>query len=269
MSKLFGKNLLKTKFEGEKYKIAKFGLEVKYLKTRDIFQFFGYRPNMERLENALGDGLTFEDLGEKKNVKYFLEVPRKVLEAMIKADSVDSVVYSWSIGYRTKRKLGSGLGVYEEMKTLCDRERAYIVSLCGDDANHLLSYEDYEDLSMWQYVYCISLGFVKDAMKQWKRVKWKRVCACDIWIPLKLRQESPGRKVGSVNKYKSVSEKDLENEPENVSDVFERADHNMRVAVMKGIFGWYLEAYKEKCKILGMEFNKDVCLSMWKDERGE
>jgi len=244
MSKLLGKIFLEEEKNEDEYG----KLLVRYLKTVDSFEFKGFRKSKDDEEKELG--ISFKDLGEKKDV---LVVPSLLMFAMLNADKVPDVVYKWSIGYKTKEKRS-------DPREVLNKEREYLISVCGKEMFLGFAKDDFLDVCRWQYLYKVSNGLLEDVMRQWKRRKWNK-SEC-VWINVEKRLNEYGREKGSKNKNRF---NELESESD--EEFKERIEHNKKAGIEKGYLAWYLDACREECKRAGVRFEKEKCLKEWKECR--
>ena len=201
---------------------------VKYVKQNDMFCF--------RYAGAEGGGIFY--------------VGSEVVFMMCEFRGYLECQYQWSVGYtvRPLKGIESLRTMRDEELTLLGGRRALMLSgrLDNDD--------DFNMLCAIQYKFKFSEFFFRRVRGHFKRNH--------DWV---LMQEKAlghaGRKAGSKN---SVDES---SECETVSEVIERCEWNMSVAVKRGILEWYIEANKELCKVTNQRFDKDKCLEKWNELR--
>ena len=172
--------------------------------------------------------------------------------------------YVWSMGYAVRER-------NKDIRFLHNMEMDLLGKKCGvSDRKGLLLSErigsDYEFdvLCAIQYKFKLCRSVLEDVVCQWKRKNWGR--SKNRWVELVAKNEdwlSGGRKLGSKN---------IEHEHEEISKEFldeelERVKHNKNVAVLRGYLGWWVDACKEECALLGVEFDKVACLDQWKNTR--
>lgn len=158
--------------------------------------------------------------------------------------------YQWSVGYtvRPLKGLESLRSMREEELWLLGGRRKLVTDglLDSDDS--------FDMLCAIQYLFKFSGSFFERVKRHYKRER--------SYIAMDRRKlGNSGRKKGSKNVVCEDEEK------ESVSDIISRCAHNKRIAIQRGILGWYIEACKEEAKALGQKFNKDQCLNKWQEMR--
>lgn len=191
-----------------------------------------------------------------RNPEFYVE--RKFLEKFLSNRGMLPFQFKWSSGYVVKEKKGvdsiKELRL-EEYELLGGRKEIFWKGLLESD-------NDFDMLCVIQYAFVFSPSVLVEAIRNYKRAKWGRVEG--TFMSLRERElGKSGRKKGSKNLDKSLSE------TETLEDVLLRTEHNLRVAVAKGFYEWYLEAYKEMCKAKGQKFDKDLCAKQWNEERAK
>ena len=254
MSKLMGKMILNLEKKSAEAAfspslVSSFGLRVRYLHVRGVYEFYGLRHSMQDVIRDLRDqGLTLSDIGEKR-AEHRVFVSGDVLSLMIQADKVGTVVNEFSIGYKVPVKVKSE-------RELMRRELGWISSVLGLELEHsensdvaaiLTDFDAYCDLCVWQEVFNISDTILK-------RVKSKRGGG---WVKLSVRRNNKGRRVGALGK--AVSERS-EYDPQ-------RVERNKRLAVERGVFAWYEDACKEECAGTHVAFSHEKCLKEFNECR--
>lgn len=232
MSKYLGKILLEAGAVLEQELCCDGGTCVCYVKSSDRFKF------------RLGNGYVFSaDRGFCYNLFSIL-------------GTLD-FQYEWSVGYSVKKRKGVEYLKWlreDELKFLGGRKELMMSEkiLCDDDFDYLCAI---------QYLFKVSQTELDKVCKAWKRKKWGRDTSG--WVQLEKRVLGHGgRKVGSKN-----LDHESDNDKESVDEIISRCEHNMNVAVLRGYYEWYEQAYRELRKTLGYKFNKDECLKEWRQKR--
>lgn len=260
MSKLMGKIFLRDRKEGEfgAFDVVFKGLSVRYLKSKDAFEFKGLRLSKADQEAELAKmGMSLADIGEGFE-ECRVVVSSAIMSAMIMADKVDKIIYHWSVGYMAREKLGNRPG---DFKLLADRESEYIAKIVGDSVAGGFDFDSYVDLSVWQYLFNISETILKMVKVLWKKRKWNRGNVSSCWLQLAQRNNFGGRVLGAKGLEHKIDYSESE------TDFKERIAHNKKVAVAKGYLGWYIDSCKEECKRFSEVFDKDKCLETWQKLR--
>ena len=169
--------------------------------------------------------------------------------------------FKWSTGYVVREKRD-----VSELKALRNEEFEYFGGRKEILWNGLVSSDDdFDMLCVIQYVFTVSSSVLMEVKRVYKRRKWKRGFYPNTFVKLEERKlGNSGRKVGSKNLVK-----EYDDEKESLEDVLSRCDHNMNVAVIKGFYLWFEDAYREKCKTLNKDFDINKCKEQWKNLRGE
>ena len=193
-----------------------------------------------------------------RNPEFYVE--RKFLNTFLSNRGMLPFQFKWSTGYVVKEKKG-----VESIKELRLDEYSFLVEGGRKEIfwkGLLESDNDFDMICVIQYAFVLCPSVLVDAIRNYKRAKWGRVEG--TFMSLRERELGKGgRKKGSKNIVKD------DNEEESQEDILLRTDHNMKVAVAKGFFEWYLEAYKEMCKAKGQKFDKDLCLKQWNEARAK
>ena len=200
------------------------------------------------------DMFCFKCEGERN---FFFRIGREMCQNLVRLCAVGTLEcqYRWSVGYVVREKKGIEEFVSmrnSELDLLGGRRKLVMSGQLDND-------DDFDNLCVIQHLYQFSEVTLKEIKKQWKRFKWKK--ASSPYLELTRREPHKGREVGSKNK---VEEKE---DFESVEDVLFRCEHNKKSALEKGILGYYLEAEKERCKVLNLRFDKDKVLQDWNQER--
>lgn len=167
--------------------------------------------------------------------------------------------YQFSVGYVVKEKKNVSelhLMRADEFNMLGGRRNLILNGLLDND-------DDFDYLCVIQYLFKVSDTVLKKVMRLWKRRKWGK--EENAWLKLEKRSLGcSGRKPGSKNS-KSLDDEVVET----LDDALFRIAHNKKSSVAKGILEWYIEACKEECKLKGLKFDKDKCISEWNKLRLE
>lgn len=177
---------------------------------------------------------------------------------MVKNSGMLPFQFKWSTGYTVREKKG-----VESIKELRLEEYEFLGGRKDIFWKGLLeSDNDFDMICVIQYAFVLCPSVLVEVIRTYKRHRWGK--SERAFILLRERElGKSGRKKGSKNINKSLSE------TETLDDVLLRTEHNLRVAVAKGFFEWYLEAYKEMCKAKEQKFDKDLCLKQWNEERAK
>lgn len=192
-----------------------------------------------------------------RNPEFYVE--RKFLETFLSNRGMLPFQFKWSTGYVVKEKKG-----VESIKELRLDEYSFLVEGGRKEIfwkGLIASDDDFDTLCVIQYAFVLCPSVLVDAIRNYKRAKWGRVEG--TFMILRERElGKTGRKKGSKNLVKDVEE-------ESLNDILLRTEHNLRVAVVRGFFEWYLDAYKEMCKAKGEKFDRDLCAKQWNEERAK
>ena len=169
--------------------------------------------------------------------------------------------FKWSTGYAVREKKG-----VESIKELRLDEYSFLGGRKDIFWKGLLeSDNDFDMICVIQYAFVLCPSVLVEVIRTYKRHRWGRLPNhATPFMCLRERElGKSGRKKGSKNVVKGSDEE------ETFDDIVSRCEHNLRVAVAKGFFEWYLEAYKEMCKAKGQKFDKELCLKQWNEERAK
>lgn len=108
---------------------------------------------------------------EDMNDCWNMNVDREFCLNVCKLKAVQEYQYKWSIGYKVREKKGPESiqemirDEYEFLNTT--RKEAVISGKIGSDL-------EFEYLCVLQYKFGLSVSFLNEVLKQWKRKSWKR-----------------------------------------------------------------------------------------------
>lgn len=136
-----------------------------------------------------------------------------------------------------------GGGVFICPKTLKEMHDEIVYA---DD--YLAGSEEFYFVSLFQYLFSIAPSIL-DRLPKNKYV--------DIYRRSNVKK---GRKPGYI----------LEPEPitETESETRNRIRYNKQVALKRGLYSIFEEAEKDKCRLDGVKFSKDLCVKKWNEMRG-
>lgn len=237
-----GKNLLGVNDFKDLEPILKQGLSVKYVKYLDSFKFSGYRLELEEaFSNAGVNANSIKGLGVYRHVLF---AKNELMYLLVDADKVSSVTDRFQVGYKTRELIYGQPG---DLNLLEKNEYEFLGKNSKSNLDSNLSKDTYHDICIWQYAFLINATILNKAKAN-----------PGVWFEVGARTHAKtgGRVKNSIKGSNPLS---------SATELL-RCQYNKQVAVFRGIWVRYLDAWKEECKLLKKKFIYSECLQSWKNE---